>query len=89
MNVIWKFEVVPGAQSIAFPGKTRPIHVGIDGQNIMCLWAICDTEEPARDYRVTLWPTGSWYKSAPEFVGTIIQPGTGFVWHVFFDGEVK
>lgn len=67
--------------------KGRVVHVGYqEGPTVsesgIYVWTECFLGEDSTERFVDLYPTGAAYTSEDEYLGTVIMPSTGLVWHV-------
>ena len=83
MKTIYKYPFELKDEScVEMPDGSRVLHVGVDLQGVMCLWAEVDTEVPKRNYSVCVRGTGHLLKgNEGVFVGTFVE--RVFVWHVY------
>lgn len=94
MKTVYKYEIkVADEQEIEMPSGAKVIHAGLDPRNILCLWAVVDTENPSEMQTILIVGTG--HPMPPD---PIIHAGSfliwNFMWHVFFkpkgeDGNTK
>jgi hypothetical protein len=88
MLVIHKYQVEIGEANI-MPAGARLLSVQYQ-KTALCVWAVADTAAPLVNRRFAVFGTG--WDMTPEaavmpHVGTVQEPGTGLVWHVFDVGE--
>jgi hypothetical protein len=56
---VWKFPLsAADDQQFGMPAGARPIHVGLDGGDTACLWAVVDPEQPREIRHFRLAGTG-------------------------------
>ena len=86
---IFKYPLeITDTQIVSMPEGAKLLSVAyIDAQ--LYLWALVDTDRPKVRRSIEIYGTGhpchSW---ATVFVGTVIDPIHGLVWHVF-DGVIE
>ena len=82
MTTVWKFRIVIDDQTVRMPAHARVICVGLDPENLPCIWAEVISENSLVDFSVFVTGTGH---AVPEgdnrHVGSFIQGP--FVWHVW------
>ena len=94
---IWRFELeVTDEQTVQMPEGTVPLHLGWKA-GVLHLWALVDFEAPRVERTVRIVGTGHTIDfplpnyggpidpKADFFIycGTVIEEGTGLVWHVW------
>lgn len=91
---IFKYELeVINSQTLQLPADAVILSVKNQNEKI-CLWAIVDPDSnKLQDRRIRLFGTGHTFPDAYEeefkFIGTVVQMGGQFVWHVFEDLILK
>lgn len=63
------------------PLKGSILHVGLDGNRDICLWAAVDPNDPVMDIEIIIAGTGHPLPHIGDYIGTVQQHG--FIWHVF------
>jgi hypothetical protein len=93
---VWKF-LIPspdanGVARVAMPASARPLSVAIQNDN-MVVWALfamtTDVLSTFEERWFVVMNTGTDVPLPPSarFLGTVVHPSTGIVWHVFDDGR--
>lgn len=81
---IWKYTLSPG-MAVQMPRGARVLHAAGQGDEL-CVWALCDIEEPPEARYFDVYGTGHPCPS-PErlgsYVGTAHLDGGALVFHVF------
>lgn len=88
LTTVWKFPLEVLAtytQKISIPRDYRILHVGIDPEGRICLWAAIDHTAPKRDVEIRIAGTGEWLSRVGSYIGTVVDGP--FVWHVFTGPE--
>lgn len=92
MRTIYKYPLmINDYQSVSLPEDYRIVHIGVDPNGQLCLWAEVDTSKlPAITLPVFVWLKGTghsldyWVMSPPvrpkHFTSFVDGP---FVWHVY------
>lgn len=84
MNTVYKYPIQRGdSQWVAMPHGAKPLHVGLDPNGILCLWALVEESKPMQDRRVYVVGTGHPINFNAHYVGSV-NDGP-YVWHVFVD----
>ena len=91
MKTIYKYPLdITDVQQIYLRDGAKPLSVGFDGNNKLCLWAQIDTE--AREMVCSIFIVGTG-NSIPivdslVFIGSVIDkvtnPRATFVWHIYY-----
>ncbi len=82
MKTIWKFPLVKGEfQTIKIPVESRFLHIGLDREDVRCLWFAVDPASDMIVMEIIMVGTGNDLPHVGDFIGTIIQDG--YVWHYF------
>lgn len=84
--IIWKFPIkVTSHQVVIFPEGAKIIRVGLDPNDIPCLWAIFDeTKRGKEEKNIFIHGTGQEIDNDEKYMGSFKQNHT-YVWHVFSD----
>lgn len=87
MTCIWKFPLaVTGEQTILLPKSAEVLSLQAQN-NIPCIWALVDTEEPREkwvEWEFYMFGTGQQCElGQSRFVGTFQMSEGAFVFHVF------
>lgn len=83
MSVVWKFPLPAHAARIDLPSRARILHAGVDGDDVLCVWALCDPDALVAPRFVRCINTGDEAPlTAQEYIGTVVK-ASGVVWHVF------
>lgn len=90
MNRIYKYQVFLGSPTeIGLPVGAEILSVGMQGRCIQ-MWARVDTDRSLdrETRRFHVFGTGHDLPEVPlRFLGTVLQNGGEFVWHVFEETE--
>lgn len=87
MTKIFKYPLV-GADGVAkstlkVPAGAKPLYVGLDADEVACVWMLVETSQMEVDYPFWIFGTGWEIPSlAIKYFGTFKQGP--FIWHVFF-----
>jgi hypothetical protein len=73
---------------MTLPKNAQVINVGVDNDNVYCLWAIVDTEAEDEERFFEIYATGQNFRILPRgevrrFIGTIDDKRRELFWHVF------
>lgn len=80
MRTVWKFPIELGDQLVSLPARAEILHVGLDPQEALCLWARVDTEAPKVERTLYVTGTGTELPDGDNrYIGTIVLGP--FVWH--------
>ena len=84
MQTIYKYPLeITDEQEIRIHKRFKPLHIGIDGKNQLCLWAMVDTK--CRKKSCTIYVDGTG-KTLPDvemdYIGSA-KDCLVCVWHVF------
>lgn len=90
MRTIYKYALpAEGAVKVPLPRNFKKLHLGLDPNNLLCMWAEVDTEEPLEDWLIqgigTGWPLDNLPISTIdecEYWGTI-NDGIYYIWHYY------
>lgn len=87
MLTVWKFPLpfpLGNVVEIEMPARAEILHVGVQGQAQVCVWAKVDPEAPLKARRFRIAGTGhaldGW---EGEYLGTVQIYGQALVFHVF------
>lgn len=84
---IWKFPTtVTAVDRVEMPRGAKLLHVGVQGQTIVNVWAEVDLDEPFTTRRLAHVTTGAEPPDTP-YVGTYHLVDGGFVGHIYDMGE--
>lgn len=87
-KTIWKYELEPST-TLEMPVGAKILHVH-EQNDVMCLWALVDTEAPLEVRTFSVYGTGHPMHNHPmEYIGTAHLSGGSLVLHVFEDGPRK
>ena len=81
---IWKYPIeIIDKQLIRMPKGATLLHVGLDPNDIPCIWALINPDAPLVDRNIFIHGSGHTVIRFDEgsYVGTFVQGY--FVWHVF------
>lgn len=82
VNTIWKFQLkLQDRQKISMPVENAVLHVGLDPNRNICLWAAVDSKAPVSDVEIVIVGTGHPLPHVGSYIGTIVI--AAYVWHVF------
>lgn len=83
MTTIYKYPLFFNPrQTTALPISARVLHVGLDPNQVPCIWAKVDTDEPKLDRLFFIVGTGNELPvDAKHYIGTYNQ--AHFVWHLW------
>lgn len=89
MKEVWKFPLIQNFSGttthLFIPEDSRPLHVGMDGLNQLCVWVMTEPHRPCKTMEVIVFGTGwqipeGWFDD--HHIGTYVTQD-GFVWHIF------
>lgn len=89
MNTIWKYELKPQrVNKLMLPAGAQVLSAGLDPQGEVCVWALVRPDLPkTQAVRIYVYGTGHDVpldnSDRVRFLGTVLMPGLGLVWHVF------
>ncbi len=87
MKTIYKYELTDRTTTpVQIPRDFEILSIGLDPQDIVCVWVLVDTLTPTQEGTFLTFGTG-WELpddiKSKTFIGTV---KTGmFIWHIFFD----
>ena len=83
MKTVYKYLLkITDEQSLQMPIGAGILHVAIDPQGDLALWALVDTSQPSQTRRFAVFGTGNPVDGPLEqHIGTVVI-GRG-VWHIF------
>lgn len=95
MKVIYKYRLPDetGKGKIALPQDNKPLYIGYDGEDKLCLWAEVDNKSDLKVYHVyilgTGWDLDRMYNGysildLPHYIGTT-KDKFGQMWHVYME----
>lgn len=84
MKTIYKYPIsIADEQESTLPFGAEVIRVGLDPQDVPCVWAIVDTEQLAAQLK-TIFVIGTGQEVRDDFFNYLGSFNQGpFVWHVF------
>ena len=85
MQVVYKYPIsISDAVTLKLPRGARIVHLGMDANNVPCVWALVDRYagvSTPREFCIS--GTGAVVSDNKEYIGTFFD--MPFVWHVFAD----
>lgn len=71
------------SQAIEMPAGAQILHVGVQMEQIVCIWALVDENAPMEERSFAVVGTGHPVPENTAHVGSVLMHGGAFVWHVF------
>lgn len=87
MHVIYKFAINDPRNVIMADVGARFIHVGMDPNDQLCVWAIVNPDAPTKNHTLVVFGTGERRldQECHIYIGTWFNGP--FVWHLFSEEE--
>jgi hypothetical protein len=84
---IWKWDLrVTDWQTLMLPAGAKLLDVQVQGEGMVCLWALCEHTAPKEPRHIAIYGTGEPMPDDPgEYVATFQLDGGLCVFHVFED----
>ena len=85
MKVVYKYPLeLEDKQIVQIPSNSKIVHVGLDPNGILCLWAEIDRNENNIDWKIHIVGTGhERITNNMVHLGSLLTPP--FVWHVYLE----
>ena len=80
-KTVWKFPLAPGRGTIQLPLFSTILHVDLDPDNAICLWAEVFPDNAKRTRTFDVLGTGHAVPSNAKHVGSVRD--APFMWHVY------
>jgi hypothetical protein len=79
---IWKFRLeITDSQQVKMPEGARVIHVGLDPQGELCMWAEVMVQNKQTERTIYVVGTGHVVSPNAKYLGSVTM--NPFVWHVY------
>lgn len=82
MIAVWKYIVEVDGPPVEMPTGAEILTAQMQGGDI-CIWARVNTEMQPEQRTIIIAATGEGISPGLAYIGTVISPRTGLVWHLF------
>jgi hypothetical protein len=88
MKTIYKYELIGGITTwIEGPAPLRPMSVGLDPEDKLCVWCAVDDKSPVITRPIQAVGTGQEFPMRSKFLGSVTH--AMFEWHIFDGSEIS